>query len=153
VAEAKEDGGGSGHAAPPASPRETVVRGVKYLPPLTVRISLPPLYPLVDAPAVELECSWLDSPKLSRARAMLMEMWESTYKGGPVVFSWVEWLEHELLAALGVQFVLSLEGAPPPPLDEHDGWDRRLLQVLSYTYAKENEVRRSQQWDLAAPEV
>ena len=127
-------GGDSTSITPPPPPpdvavsRKPIITGVRYLPPLTLHITLPPLYPLQDAPILDLSCAWLDQERLDVIRACLKELWESTYQGGPVVFSYIEWLQHDLLKALGVGMVLQLRG-PPPNTAEGETWESRLLGV------------------------
>jgi len=79
------------------------LRGFKYLPPLTLRLTLPSTYPLVAPPEFTLECVWFDETASARVRAELMRMWEEVFQGGPVIYSWLEWLQHELVEVLLVE--------------------------------------------------
>lgn len=106
------------------------LRSVKYLPPIQLQLHLGPSYPLHAAPTFTLWAPWLDAAKGAWIEAEMGRMWKDVFQGGPVVFSWVEWLQHEMgegLLALeeggGVGGGdddtllprLVLRGLPPPP--------------------------------------
>ena len=84
-------------------PPPLALRGIEYLPPLTLHLTLPPTYPLVAPPEFTLECVWFDLDAAARVRAELVRMWEEVYQGGPVIYSWLEWLQHELVETLLVE--------------------------------------------------
>lgn len=76
------------------------LRGIKYLPPVTLHLVMPLTYPLVAPPELSFECVWFDAQATARVRTELVRMWDEVYQGGPVVFSWLEWLQYELVDRL-----------------------------------------------------
>ncbi len=76
------------------------LQSVKYLPPVRLCVQLGPSYPLHAPPAFTIWAPWLDEAAAAWAGAELGRMWAEVYEGGPVVFSWVEWLQHEILERL-----------------------------------------------------
>ncbi|KAJ2417569.1 hypothetical protein H4218_004866 [Coemansia sp. IMI 209128] len=67
----------------------------KYLPPIYLHFVLPALYPLVDAPRISLECSWLSAESLAMIEKQLGEIWR--VEGGMCVLdSYANHLRHEL---------------------------------------------------------
>lgn len=88
--------------SPPPSPAAPplCLRRVKYLPPLRLDLHLGPSYPLHAPPTFTIWAPWLDPSMAAWAAGEMARMWTEVYVGGPVVFSWVEWLGRELLEGL-----------------------------------------------------
>ncbi|XP_059166133.1 E3 ubiquitin-protein ligase RNF14-like [Physella acuta] len=74
---------------------------VKYLSPLYLDITFPPTYPSSDPPSYQLSCPWLTSTQLECTGQMLDNLWQ---EGKPmvIVFTWIYWLENNLLRFLGI---------------------------------------------------
>ncbi|KAJ2492840.1 hypothetical protein IWW37_001138 [Coemansia sp. RSA 2050] len=68
---------------------------LKYLPPINLRFVLPALYPLVDAPQITLECSWVSVEALGSIKDRLSEIW-SVERGMCVLDSYANYLRYEL---------------------------------------------------------
>lgn len=137
--DSKLQGESGGAAAPPEDAnRGPTITGIRYLPPVQLHITIPPLYPLEAAPELEISCLWLDRPRREKAREHMLQMFEETYRGGAgVMYSWVEWCRSgELMAALG------LDRAMEVVLEEEEGvqWEARLLALFQHNYAKESEA-------------
>lgn len=85
------------------------LRGIKYLSPLTLYLALPSTYPVTCPPELTIEGLWVDEPSSRRIKAELTRMWEEIYHGGPVIYSWMEWLRHDLMEILLVEPILGRE--------------------------------------------
>eukprot|EP00197_Chlamydomonas_leiostraca_P011947 CAMPEP_0202878736 /NCGR_PEP_ID=MMETSP1391-20130828/32658_1 /ASSEMBLY_ACC=CAM_ASM_000867 /TAXON_ID=1034604 /ORGANISM="Chlamydomonas leiostraca, Strain SAG 11-49" /LENGTH=235 /DNA_ID=CAMNT_0049560983 /DNA_START=204 /DNA_END=907 /DNA_ORIENTATION=- len=77
-------------------------RPVRHLPPIRVRLQLPPGYPDTAPPMLELDAMWLtaaDSDVLSQA---LVQLFHAAGPGAPILYDWIDWLRAHTLAQLGV---------------------------------------------------
>ncbi|KAJ1827319.1 hypothetical protein LPJ56_001725, partial [Coemansia sp. RSA 2599] len=75
--------------------RRSPASGIEYLPPITLRFTLPALYPLQEPPAIDIECSWLDDTGRTAAKEQLAGIWELE-RGMGVLHSYVDALCHDL---------------------------------------------------------
>lgn len=120
---------------------------VTHLSPLCLHATFPASYPSHNPPVFTLACLWLSATQLSCLCQQLDRLWEE-YRGMPVVYTWVDWLENNLFEylALSDHVILTpynpdLEGcddcdarALPLCSDLHDD----LLEMLKYDMKMEN---------------
>ncbi|KAK0526770.1 hypothetical protein OC835_005175 [Tilletia horrida] len=95
----------SSRAAEEGSAPASTTLELQHLPPLTLRLSLPPTYPLDEPPQIDsLEAAWLQAPSSSArtapssqaewVRRRLREQWEESR--AEVLWSWAEWVREGL---------------------------------------------------------
>ena len=91
---------------------------IRYLTPINLTCTFPPLYPTECPPEFSLACLWLTRSQLQQLQEKLMHLWTET-PNLPIVFTWADWLQnyaYEYLH-LGPHFVLkeSEYGSMPQP--------------------------------------
>lgn len=101
---------------------------VSHLTPLTLEFSFPHDYPTESKPKFTLSCVWLDAYHLTRLCEKLDELWETSFKGEPVIYPWVDWLQNSLLEYLEANDSLSLKPHDSNLCVPHD--PRGLLEFL-----------------------
>lgn len=89
---------------------------IAHLPPITVRLLLPPSYPLQQPPKIlslranlpdgDLRHYWLDKPSLVKVENRIKDLWEEEHaiagEGAGVIWRWWEWIGlGEFLTDLG----------------------------------------------------
>ncbi|KAH9496299.1 E3 ubiquitin-protein ligase rnf14 [Bulinus truncatus] len=74
---------------------------VKYLSPIYLFIKFPPSYPSDDPPQFYLQGAWLSSAQIESVDRMLNQLWTEGSRM-PVVYTWVNWLENNLLSHLDI---------------------------------------------------
>lgn len=81
---------------------------VQHLPPILLHLSLPSAYPSAQPPGVQLNAVWASCQQLQQLREQLLNMWQEE-AGSPICYTWVDWLQQNALAHLGLSdnFVLS----------------------------------------------
>jgi len=84
---------------------------VLYLPPLRLRLRLPPGYPSTQPPLPSLHAVWLTEEQALELARTLLGRWDAG-AAGPVTYEWVEYLRCGALDALGIDGRLEL-------LDQH----------------------------------
>ncbi|XP_070563152.1 E3 ubiquitin-protein ligase RNF14-like isoform X2 [Ptychodera flava] len=70
--------------------------------PLQMNVSFPANYPESVPPIFTLSCYWLDGGQLSALCRQLDAMWGEMPQQ-PIVFTWVDWLQNEMLSFLGLE--------------------------------------------------
>ncbi|KAL1921440.1 uncharacterized protein VTP21DRAFT_11156 [Calcarisporiella thermophila] len=73
---------------------------VGYLPPVTVRFSLPHGYPSKKPPEIKLECVWLSEDQLALLYKRLMKSWEGEHS--EVLFDMVDFIQNRTFDFLGL---------------------------------------------------
>lgn len=76
---------------------------VAHLPPLQFDVLFPASYPDLSKPRYLLKCHWLSPGDLTKVCAKLDDLWNE-YEGTPIVYTWVSFLETNLLDFLGNNF-------------------------------------------------
>ncbi|XP_059166242.1 E3 ubiquitin-protein ligase RNF14-like isoform X1 [Physella acuta] len=117
---------------------------VKYLSPLYLDITFPPTYPSSDPPSYQLSCPWLTSTQLECTGQMLDNLWQ---EGKPmvIVFTWIDWLENNLLSYLGItdHLVLHLLSSTlPDDGDEKNSASDGLGEVIAHMIRYNHEQMR-----------
>ena len=79
-------------------------RPLSHLPPLRLALCLPSSYPSEQPPdIIELQAMWLSPPQSEALSQALISQWvNESQAGGPVVYTWVEWLKTSALHHLGI---------------------------------------------------
>ncbi|KAJ2780040.1 hypothetical protein GGI15_003679 [Coemansia interrupta] len=72
---------------------------IHHLPPIKMTFTLPPAYPLVDAPDITISCCWLDSQAIDAVRQQLSEIWQQQ-QGMGVLHSYIDALKYDLASAV-----------------------------------------------------
>ena len=85
---------------------------VQFLPPVCMQLRLAAGYPSQHPPEVGLSALWLSSSQAARLEAQLSELWQEQGPGGPVCYTWADWLQSSALQHLGAADALLLEGQP-----------------------------------------
>ncbi|KAJ2724445.1 hypothetical protein GGI07_001957 [Coemansia sp. Benny D115] len=67
----------------------------KHLPPIHLRFTLPPRYPLDEAPRIDIDCCWLDHDGRHAVDDQLADIWELG-RGMGVLHSYADYLEYGL---------------------------------------------------------
>lgn len=118
------------------------MEGIRYLPPVSLEVAIPPLYPLHEAPVLQVSCLWMGRSQREEVRRVLLSQFEETYKGGAgVLYSWVEWLRSgEVLGALGIKLEVELVEEEGDDEEAGEGWQARLLRVCQHNLAREREA-------------
>ena len=80
---------------------------VQYLPPILLQLSLPAAYPSQQPPDVNLSASWLTQQHMQQLQQRLSQIWANS-AGFPVCYTWIDWLQQDALAHLGVSDALTL---------------------------------------------
>ncbi|KAI7821806.1 RWD domain-containing protein [Kickxella alabastrina] len=75
--------------------KDTEGQDIKYLPPIQLQFTLPPAYPLDEAPVITLFCCWLDDQGLGAIKERLSMMWELE-RGMGVIHSYIDLLTYDL---------------------------------------------------------
>ena len=81
---------------------------IRYLTPLHITCTFPPLYPSESPPEFDLSCLWLTWQQLENLREKLLMLWEE-FPGLPIVFNWADWLKNYAYAYLGLEAHLVLK--------------------------------------------
>ncbi|KAL5016246.1 hypothetical protein ScPMuIL_005835 [Solemya velum] len=108
---------------------------IRYLTPLTLRISLHPEYPSAAPPTFTLSCLWLSGQQLSSLCQQLDKLWQESL-GMPVIFTWVDWLENNTLSFFGMEDVLIMmspvEEVDPRVVFEYDDLNQSIIGMMRY---------------------
>ncbi|KAI4476388.1 hypothetical protein M0802_014875 [Mischocyttarus mexicanus] len=90
-------------------PEETTEKiKVLHLPPLSLYVTLPEDYPSISQPMFTLSSSWLCQTMLAKLCKKLDSLWEEN-KGLEILFSWIEFLQHETLQFLNIEQSVSID--------------------------------------------
>ncbi|XP_048761210.2 E3 ubiquitin-protein ligase RNF14-like isoform X2 [Ostrea edulis] len=93
---------------------------VKYLYPISLTIVLPHEYPSSALPKFTMSCPWLTSLHMTSLCQMMDRLWEeSMYM--PVLFTWITWLQENLMDHLGLRDRILLQ------TDDVEDSDNRVL--------------------------
>lgn len=93
------------------NPEQTFDRvSIAHLPPLTLLIRLPLDYPAEKPPEFTLFCPWLKRSLMAKLCRQLDKLWEDN-KGQEIIFTWVEFLQNEILDFLKIQTNLDVSFA------------------------------------------
>lgn len=87
---------------------------ILHLPPLLLKIEIPPTYPSKATPSIALDAWWLSSEQRAELEVELLKQSEAE-QGSAVCFGLVSWLEASALQLLGMESVLTV------PSDERPG--------------------------------
>ncbi|XP_059166161.1 E3 ubiquitin-protein ligase RNF14-like [Physella acuta] len=116
---------------------------VKYLSPLYLDITFPPTYPSSDPPSYQLSCPWLTSTQLECTGQMLDNLWQ---EGKPmvIVFTWIDWLENNMLSYLGItdNLVLHLSSSLPDDCEVQNSASDDLGEVIAQIIRYNQEQMR-----------
>jgi len=74
---------------------------VKYLPPVKLEFSLPLDYPSLSCPLYLITCPWLLEDQKKKVEDELKNLWNEQ-GGGVILFTWLNFLQEELLEFLGL---------------------------------------------------
>ncbi|CAG5123610.1 unnamed protein product, partial [Candidula unifasciata] len=85
---------------------------VKYLSPLYLHSTLPPSYPSQNPPQFHLSCGWLSKDQLTSLSHEMENLWAEGSQM-PILFTWVNWLEDNVLRHLGITDQLVLQPSIP----------------------------------------
>jgi hypothetical protein len=85
---------------------------VTHLPPLVLRAAFPAGYPERQPPAARLSASWLAPTQGAALQQRLSQLWEEQGPGGPILYTWIDWLESSALQELGIASLLTLPEQP-----------------------------------------
>ena len=66
---------------------------IRYLTPIRLTCTFPPLYPTECPPEFSLACLWLTRSQLKQLQEKLMRLWTET-PSLPIVFTWADWLQN-----------------------------------------------------------
>jgi E3 ubiquitin-protein ligase RNF14 len=110
-------GGGGGPAeagGAPSSSRRSGGGGyqLQYLPPICMQLRLAAGYPGQQAPEVCLSALWLSSRQVASLEQQLLALWHEQGPGGPVCYTWADWLQSSALQHLGAAEGLVLADEP-----------------------------------------
>lgn len=72
-----------------------------------LQLSLPSAYPSEQPPEVHLSAAWLSLQQLQQLSQHLLSMWDDA-SGFPICYTWVDWLQQDGLAHLGITDTLDL---------------------------------------------
>ncbi|KAJ1839795.1 hypothetical protein LPJ73_006638, partial [Coemansia sp. RSA 2703] len=72
---------------------------IDYLPPIRMAFTLPPAYPLVDAPDITISCCWLDNQAIDAIRQQLSDIWQQQ-QGMGVLHSYIDALKYDLASTV-----------------------------------------------------
>ncbi|KAJ2375049.1 hypothetical protein IW150_002763 [Coemansia sp. RSA 2607] len=68
---------------------------IRHLPPIKMTFTLPPAYPLIDAPQIEVSCCWLDEKAIEAAKRQLADIWQLE-RGMGVLHSYIDALKYDI---------------------------------------------------------
>lgn len=94
------------------------------LPPLSFSIVLPVSYPSDTQPMFTLSCFWLNKEQLSQLCVKLDSIWKE-YGGMAIVYTWVEWLQMNLIKYLEV--IDEPDKLIVTPLGEYSNIDKNMI--------------------------
>ena len=125
---------------------------VSHLTPLSLEFSFPPDYPAELKPTFTISCMWLDVYQLTRLCKKLDELWDTNFRGEPVIFPWVDWLQNSSLEYLEADDILSLKpydsdlGVPRDPRGLPEFLDPKAcaLKILEYNFKMVQEEFRKE---------
>lgn len=128
-----------------------------YLPFILMDATLPCSYPSLNMPIYQVKSNWLNLQQLDRISNKLEEIWKENYNM-PVLFTWIEWLQNELLEYLDI---FELNRAFITPIDTQQqageirnknivslyiGIDDLIYQLLRHNHVEESKhFRRTNQ--------
>ena len=103
-----DGGNGSPGAGPDAAAAEVPASGtgkttagagctVQYLPPICMQLRLGGGYPGQEPPGVSLSALWLGAAQVARLQRQLLRLWHEQGPGGPVCYTWADWLQSSAL--------------------------------------------------------
>jgi len=102
---------------------------VKYLPPVKLEFSLPDNYPSLACPLYCISSPWLVEQQRKKLEEQLKYLWDEQ-GGGVILFTWLNFLQEELLEFLGIEEnidisafserLLSKDEESPTICDNHD---------------------------------
>lgn len=93
---------------------------VQHLPPILLQLSLPSTYPSEQPPNARISATWLTSHQIQQLQQHLLDMWNAA-SGLPICYTWVDWLQQDALAYLGISDTLDLsQFAAPGISNTHD---------------------------------
>ncbi|EFN52541.1 hypothetical protein CHLNCDRAFT_138969 [Chlorella variabilis] len=119
-----DGGNGSPGAGPDAAAAEVPASGtgkttagagctVQYLPPICMQLRLGGGYPGQEPPGVSLSALWLGAAQVARLQRQLLRLWHEQGPGGPVCYTWADWLQSSALQHLGGEQALLLADDAP----------------------------------------
>lgn len=127
---------------------------VFHLVPLRLEFSFPDDYPVSSKPLFTLSCLWLDSFHLTKLCQKLDNLWELSFKGQTVIFSWVDWLQNSSLEFLGANESISLKpyewDMDDPSIRDPRGLPEFIepkscaLKILEYNFQMEQQQFRKE---------
>ena len=110
------EGGSGGSPAEAGSPSSSgggsVGYSVQYLPPICMQLRLAAGYPGQRAPEVSLSALWLSGSQVAALEQQLLALWQEQGPGGPVCYTWADWLQCSALQHLGAAETLVLADEP-----------------------------------------
>ena len=74
---------------------------IRYLTPIHLTFTFPPLYPTECPPEISLACLWLSRTQLQELKERLLKLWTET-PNLPIVFTWADWLQNYAYEYLGL---------------------------------------------------
>jgi len=86
---------------------------VQHLPPILLQLSLPSTYPSEQPPNARINATWLTSHQVQQLQQHLLDMWNAA-AGLPICYTWVDWLQQDSLAYLGISDTLDLSQFAAP---------------------------------------
>lgn len=93
---------------------------VQHLPPILLQLCLPSTYPSEQPPNARISATWLTSHQIQQLQQHLLDMWNAA-SGLPICYTWVDWLQQDALAYLGISDTLDLSQFAAPGISStHD---------------------------------
>ena len=99
---------------------------MQHLPPICLQLRLGQRYPSERPPEVALSALWLNAEQAAQLERQLLRLWDEQGPGGPVCYSWVDWLQSSALACLGICESLVLGGSGSGSSSAGGSGSRRL---------------------------
>ncbi|KAJ1720247.1 hypothetical protein LPJ53_005098 [Coemansia erecta] len=78
---------------------QEVDEDIGHLPPINMAFTLPPAYPLKDAPDIVISCCWLDAQAIDAVGRQLSDIWQQQ-QGMGVLHSYIDALKYDLASAV-----------------------------------------------------
>ncbi|CEL92756.1 unnamed protein product [Vitrella brassicaformis CCMP3155] len=101
---------------------------VRFLPPLSLHIVMPPAYPSRRSPFFTLSAMWIDKGAVGRLCRRLDQLWEEEGPGSPIVFTWANFLSTDSMGYLSMGRLIVIAPLREEGGDGHTTGDPRAMQ-------------------------
>ncbi|KAJ1720246.1 hypothetical protein LPJ53_005097 [Coemansia erecta] len=113
---------------------EGIDMSIRHLPPIKMSFTLPPAYPLRDAPQIDVSCCWLDGQAIEAAKRQLADIWE-LQQGMGVLHSYIDALKYDILASVQKATIGSSSNDRETIMAYDRKQKRKEFEAQSYTCA------------------